>query len=478
MAALLDPQGRRGVALGVVLLSVTGLLLARSGGSSSGPLVGARATAPTSRFAEPPPSDAASTRATFARDGVSGHVALSHGKLLADGTRSMFVELRVRADERAKARAPLALVLVIDTSGSMEGAKIVDARRAARQALDEMEADDLVSVVRFSSDAEVLVPLGRVAEVRDRARAAVAGLRASGNTNISRAVEAATREVAKAGPDRSTRVALVTDGRDTSGAPRGTAADVARREASRGVTVSTLGIGTDYDDAYLSDLASAGHGNYEFMRDASALGRFLSRELREAARTTATRVAIELDLPDGARIHGVWGATVDGSRLSLGALFAGDERRVVVPIDVPAGSAGSRLRFGARASWLDSDGHAIELRTERLEVVVTDDQRDVDEARDARVHAAVTSVTASRREAEAAAAFEKGDRATALSLNEQSRRELEHAATAAPSEAGSLRAQARAYEGDSSTYRTAKPAAAPARAIGAREHSNLSRAAY
>lgn len=481
MAALLDPQGRRGVALGVVLLSVTGLLLARGNGPGvGGAPVDGPAREVAREFAEPPPpaTPAPTTRATFSQAGVSGHVALSHGKLLADGTRSMFVELRVRGEDVARARAPLALVLVVDTSGSMAGTKIADARRAARQALDEMEGDDLVSVVRFSDDAEVLVPLGRVADVRARAQAAVGALFAAGNTNISRAVEAAAGELAKAGQGRATRVALVTDGRDTSGAPRTAAASVARRESARGVTVSTLGIGVDYDDAYLADLASAGHGNYEFMRDASALGRFLSRELRETAKTAARRVAIDLDLPPGARIRDVWGATVDGTRVTLGALFSGDERRVVVPIDVPVGGRGSSLRVGARVSWLDVEARPVELSTEALEVVAAAQQVEVDEARDARVHAAITSVEASRREAQAAAAFARGDRATAISLNEESRKELARAAASAPTEARSLDAQARAYEDDSRTYRSAPPSPAPARAIGAREHSNLFRSAY
>ena len=81
----------------------------------------------------------------------------------------MQVEIRVRADQGAdvaEARAPVAMVLVVDTSGSMAGRKIEDARQAAIALLDEMQSDDMVSVVRFASQAEVLVPLGRVGDVR------------------------------------------------------------------------------------------------------------------------------------------------------------------------------------------------------------------------------------------------------------------------------------------------------------------------
>ena len=483
--ATLDPQLRKSIAFGVVLLSITGLFLMSRGRGRDGfvddrraPVahVDERARTEPAVPADPSPS----TQSTFAGRGIAGRFAISHGRLLADGTRPLHVELRVHGEQaEGRVRAPVALVIVVDTSGSMAGRKIEDARRSAIAALDEMDPADSVSVVRFSDDAEVLVPLGRVEDVRARARAAISGMVASGNTNIARAVQVAASELARASEGRVARMAVVTDGRDTSGAPRGRAAEIARREADRGVTVSALGIGLDYDDAYLADLAAAGHGNYEFLRDASSLARFLARELSETARTRARRLILELELPAGARVKDAWGGTLDGRRVILGAVAVGDERRVVVPIDVPVAGAGSLASVGGKLTWTDADGRTAELPLSPLTALATESTEAVEDARDRSVHASVTSIEASRKEAEAASAFARGDRARALSLNRESQAALaQAAASAAPADARSLAAQQKAYKSDAHQYESAPPAAAPAREIGARENRNFARQAY
>jgi Ca-activated chloride channel family protein len=469
----IDPHTRRSVALSAVVLSLTGLVLAdRSVRARSDVTI---ATAPP----EPP----SPTSSPFSARGVNGRLAVSHGRLLASGTRPMHVELRVRADQGSdvvEARAAVAMVLVVDTSGSMAGRKIDDARRAALAMLDEMQSDDMVSVVRFATQAEVLVPLGRVSDVRNEARRQIERLRAEGNTDIANALRSADRALGWTRDGRIGRIVVVTDGRDTSGAPRSTGADVARIEAARGFTVSALGIGADYDDAYLAGISDAGRGNYEFLRDSSALARFLSKELREAARTRVRNVEASLSLPPDARIRGVWGATWDGNRLSIGSLFGGDERRVVVALDVPAGPPGSSTQIGASLSWRLVDGSPIDFDLAPLRIVAVTTPEEVDEARDSSVIASATSVMASQRETEAASAFERGDRERALALNAQSQAELEVAKKSAPAPmAAQLDAQKRAYENHQGTFSVAAPrsAAAPAaREIGAQERKNADRA--
>jgi Ca-activated chloride channel homolog len=471
----IDPHTRRSMALSAVVLSLTGLVLADRGvrarsdvDIATGPLV-AESTTPTS--------------SPFSGRGATGRFAVSHGRLLASGMRPMHLELRVRADQGSdvvEARAPVAMVLVIDTSGSMAGRKIEDARQSAIAMLDEMQPDDMVSVVRFATQAEVLVPLGRVGDVRPDARRQIERLRAEGNTDIANALRAADRALGWTRDGRIGRIVLVTDGRDTSGAPRRTGSDVARTEAGRGFTVSALGIGSDYDDAYLAGISDAGRGNYEFLRDTSALSRFLSKELREASRTRVRNVEARLALPPDARIRNVWGATWDANRLSIGSLFAGDERRIIVSVDVPTGSPGSSVELGATLTWRLVDGSSVDVDVAPIRVVAVTSPEEVDDARDMSVIASATSVMASQRETEAAAAFERGDRARALELNAQSRSELDAVKKAAPAPvAAQLEAQKRAYEGHQGTFATQPPAgaAAPAaRSIGAQERKNADRA--
>jgi Ca-activated chloride channel family protein len=481
----IEPASRRSLALAAFVLSITGFLLAGTPRSGPGPIA-----VDDGRFATPPPprevrEATRSTSAPFEGPGLRGRVATSHGRLLASGTRTMHLEVRAQAEKADEAvRAPLAMALVIDTSGSMAGRKIVDARRAARALLDEMNDDDVLTVVRFSDDAEVLVPLQPVREARSRAAAAIDRMVANGNTDIARAVRTSVRELGN-GDGRVRRIVLVTDGRDTSGTPRRTASDLARRESERGVTVSTLGIGTDYDASYLADLSQAGHGNYEFLSDASALARFLSRELREASKTTVERVVVELPLPRGTRIRevigGTWEGTAEGARITLGSLFTGDERRAVIGLEVDVSEPGSTVALSPTVSWSTVGATRTSRTTTPIVIEAVRSQAEVDAARDPSVLASVTRVMSSRREQEAAAAIERGDRDRALALNRENQDELERAAKAAPAaDAVQLRAQKKAYEADARVYASPAPPAAmasAARSIGAREVKNAAREA-
>jgi len=469
----IDPHTRRSIALAALVLSVTGLVLADRGHSYGGGLLVAT-DADVARDGTP-----STTSLPFSARGASGRFAISHGRLLASGVRPMHAEIRVRAEDRGQveARAPVALVLVIDTSGSMAGRKIEDARHAALAMLDEMRPDDMVGVVRFASTAETLIPLARVSEVRTEARRQIERLRAQGSTDIANALRNADRLLGWTLDRRVGRIVLVTDGRDTSGVPASVGIELARAEASRGFTVSALGIGSDFDDAYLANVSSAGRGNYEYLRDTSALARFLSKELTETARTRVKSLEAELDLPPMARIRDVWGATWDGRRLSFGSLFAGDQRRAVVAFDVPIEEPGSSISIRGSLFFRLADDSPVRVELTPLRVTAVSTPEEVDNARDMSVIASVTSVIASRRETEAAMAFERGDRERAVALNLQNQAEIEKVQRAAPAPvAAQLDAQKRAYATHQGTFATAPPSAAAARGIGAQERKNADRA--
>ena len=470
----IDPHTRRSIALAAIVLSVAGLVLADRDHSYGGGGLLVATDADVARDGTP-----SATSLPFSARGASGRFAVSHGRLLAAGVRPMHAEIRVRAEDGGlvEARAPVALVLAIDTSGSMAGRKIEDARHAALAMLDEMRPDDMVGVVRFASTAETLIPLARVSEVRAEARRQIERLRAQGSTDIANALRNADRLLGWARDRRIGRIVLVTDGRDTSGVPASVAIELARTEASRGFTVSALGIGSDFDDAYLASVSSAGRGNYEYLRDTSALARFLSKELTETARTRVKSLEAELDLPPRARIRDVWGATWDGRRLSFGSLFAGDERRAVVAIDLPIEEPGSSISIRGTLFFRLADDSPVRVELAPLNVTAVSTPEEVDNARDMSVIASVTSVIASRRETEAAMAFERGDRERAMALNLQNQAEIEKVQRAAPAPvAAQLDAQKRAYANHQGTFATAPPSAAAARGIGAQERKNADRA--
>lgn len=480
----IDPHIKTSIGLAVLILSLTGLVLADRGPRQGlWPSPNGVMTIATSPSGGEIPSSTTSTSVQFRDRGAHGRFALSHGRLLASGTRTMFAEVRVAATEdvaETSTAAPVAFVLVIDTSGSMAGQKIADARSSALSILGQMRDQDYVAVVRFSSDAQVVVPMMPVRNARYTARAQIGQMAAGGNTDIANALRTASSALHGVSAEGPQRIVVVTDGRDTSGAPRFVGPSVATQASSHGVTVSALGIGHDYDDAYLTDLAGAGRGNYEFLRDSSSLDRFLAKEVRETSRTTVLQLTANLEVPAGVRVRDVWGAswnrTEGGTQLVFGSLFAGDERRVLVTFDVDTREPGTMTEFRANLSWNPVGGSPVRLTFPALRVEAVSTAQQVDDARDHSVLASVASVEASRQELEASRAFERGDRDTAMRLNAANQSSLDSAATKAPAaEAERLRAQRRAYQRDQEVYTTQPPSAAPARAIGAREYKNADR---
>jgi Ca-activated chloride channel family protein len=420
----------------------------------------------------------------FAGPGAHGQVALSHTRVLAGTNESVFAEVRLAADasERSGDRAPLALVVVLDTSGSMEGEKIDRAKDSVLGLLRDMRDSDEIAVVRYSSGAELVQPLARLGEVREGLTVRVRRLEAGGGTNIPSGLEMGLRTLSEAETGRVRRVVLVSDGLDST---RARAERLASDSAERGITVSSMGIGLDFDESYMSSVARDGHGNFAFVNDGAALAAFLTRELHEASATTVENATVRIALPKGMRFVHATGAAAhvegDSVVLRMGSLFAGDERRSVVELTTNL-ATNDVERLATEALWHRVGGEDADVHAPDLSLAATLDPAEVRRGEDGAVLASATSVLASQRELEAAEAYSHGDQGRAQSLIQQNLGALRKAAAAAPPKAAAaLNAQATAYGAQMNSF-SAPPSSddgkRAAKAAAATESSNLDRYAY
>lgn len=471
------PRVRRGIALSAVVLATGGLVLYRAPAS---------AFSGDSSILQPPPSVLAGGKnsAAFAGPGLHGMVSLSHTRVLSGQSTSIFADVRVVADAdprvRDEKRAPISLAVVLDTSGSMSGEKIEEARRSVLRLIAEMRDDDEIAVIRYSDRSELLQPLARVGSVRSKLSAQVARLEASGGTNIPGGLSEGMRALEEASRGRVRRIVLVSDGLDNT---RSQAESLATSSFSSGITVSSLGVGLDFDESYMGSLAQNGHGNFAFVKDGASLATFLHRELEETAGTTIENARVRLQLPGGVRFVSATGAdaVANGSEieLALGSLFAGDERRVVVEL-VANAYDDSSLDFDTRATWTQIGGSTASATAPRLSLLATADASDVERGKDGAVLASATSVVASRRQIEAANAYAKGNVALAAQITEDNRRALSAAMKAAPAPvARSLGSQMKDYSDQGESFAKHAPTSAAGRAAAkeatVKEMGNLNR---
>lgn len=270
------------------------------------------------------------------------------------------VVVRVRGrDPRGAPRGRLRVHLVIDRSSSMQRTwpRVLE---AARMLVRRLRADDEIHIVAYGSRATEAHELGRVGDGAS-ALDALGSIDVGGGTHIEAGLRMAYAAAARA--DSSTRglVILLSDGVPTHGAfdagELGGLADMAARQS--GCTTSVIGLGTEFDARLLRRVARAGRGGYHVSASADALARSLVTELEAHARAAARRVSLRVSLPAGAELvdfeDGEAGAArVDGGvALDLPSLDAGEERRLVVRVRLPASSrAGLAARVELEYSGL------------------------------------------------------------------------------------------------------------------------------
>jgi Ca-activated chloride channel family protein len=213
--------------------------------------------------------------------------------------QALLMKIGIKGFEVAAAeRPPANLVFLIDVSGSMQSPdKLPLLKNAFRLLTDQLTARDRVSMVVYAgSSGVVLEPTP--GDQKHKIRAAIDRLEAGGSTNgaegIERAYQLAHDGQIKGGINR---VVLATDGDFNVGVVNFEAlVDMAERQRSGGVALTTLGFGTgNYNDQLLERLADAGNGNYAYVDTLSEARKVLVSELSSTLFTIAKDVKIQVE---------------------------------------------------------------------------------------------------------------------------------------------------------------------------------------
>jgi Ca-activated chloride channel homolog len=220
-------------------------------------------------------------------------------------------------------RRPRDLVLVVDTSGSMEDEKLRQAKAAIEHTLDSLGPDDRFGLIAFATTPltfrhcllEPTVPVMR------EARAWVANLKAVGGTDISAALEAAVGFQTEKRSGRTFQIVFLTDGLPTVGlTDTSKILEIVNRRDSRGTRIYTFGVGDDVDAHLLDRLAEATRGCSTYVRPAEDLDVKVSAFTAKLERPA--RTDLELEIGGGPRL-------VETYPPRLPDLFQGEQLQVV-----------------------------------------------------------------------------------------------------------------------------------------------------
>jgi len=246
----------------------------------------------------------------------------------------LLVDLEAPPEARGIPSPPLNVCIVIDRSTSMKGEKMDVVKSTAIQVLRNLRSQDILSVVTFSDRAEVIIPAAYHQD-RTRLESRIQMIQPSGATEIFQGLDAGAREVARSlDSKRINHIILLTDGH-TYGDEQQCLA-LASRLAERGIGISAMGIGDEWNDIFLDVLATRTGGSSAFISNPQDIKHLLLEKFNALAQTYADEMTLILNPIDGVELTYAFRLQPDPAPimfdempLRLGAILQDTSTRVI-----------------------------------------------------------------------------------------------------------------------------------------------------
>ena len=265
--------------------------------------------------------------------------------LESDDRITLMIDLTAPINEASKDRPGQAVQVVLDRSGSMEGGPLESAKESILKLIDRLAPQDSFGLVAFDDTALVIAPIRTMADHDMPAlRRAVREMHTGGSTDISAGYLLGLRELNRTPAVGGSTLLLISDGHANAGEkdPK-FFAEVAATNAQAKVTTSSIGLGNGYDEKILEALAQGGGGAHRFASTideaVGAIAAEVEDLLDKAIVNTVLRLTPTVGLTRQPQIEVLqrlphW---KDGDTyvLQLGDLYAGENRRFMIDIEVP-----------------------------------------------------------------------------------------------------------------------------------------------
>lgn len=335
-----------------------------------------------------------------------------HAAIRAGSPRALPVMFTLRAgvDPQPEQRPPLNLAVVIDASPSMSGAPLAKAKEAAIALVQRLRPDDRLAVIGYASSVVLLTPSTPVQVNREQAIAAIGRLEVlGGGTNLHAGWLRAAEAIAPHVHAKSlTRVMLLSDGNANVGITH-TPEIVKQCEQlmANGIVTSTYGVGIQFNEVLMTQMAQAGGGLAFFAETAEELNSYFDAEFRLLESTVARHLEVQIQAScQGQSVPVSWknARSLGDQGARLGDLAAESLAWGLAELALPEVGIGQTIEVSATFRYRDRQGqpHEDVIHTS-VPVAAQDGEAD------GMVAARVDEVEAARLQREAQEAAARGN---------------------------------------------------------------------
>lgn len=246
--------------------------------------------------------------------------------LLAESAEPQLVyvllELAAQGVPAQLPKLPLNLCLVIDRSSSMRGERLQQVKDAAAKIVEMLGEDDYFALVSFNDRAEVAVAAQRARNKGDLKRQ-IGMVEAAGGTEMATGMALALQEIQKPMLSRGvSRILLLTDGRTYGDESR--CVEIARRAQGRGIGLTALGIGGEWNEDLLETIAAREGSRTQYITSAGEITQIFTDEVKRMSSIFAQDVALKVEVRPGAMLR-----SLDRVRPFIATVPATEERELV-----------------------------------------------------------------------------------------------------------------------------------------------------
>ncbi|HYG57191.1 MAG TPA: VWA domain-containing protein [Symbiobacteriaceae bacterium] len=230
-------------------------------------------------------------------------------------------------------RPPLNLAAIVDRSGSMHGPKLDHTKHALLFLVDQTAEADRLAIITYDDTVQTIHPSQPIPH-KDPLKAKLARIDSGGMTNLSGGLATGMQQIAPhGGPDRLSRALLMTDGLANVGVtdPE-TLLTWVKTWRQRGLGLSTLGVGDDFNEDLLVAMAEAGGGNFHYIANPDQIPAIFAQELDGLLQVAAQSIQLTISTEPGVAIDG------GGTRvtLTLPDLYGGEVKSILISLHVAA----------------------------------------------------------------------------------------------------------------------------------------------